>query len=150
MKLQPFVATLAFTASLSLSSLSAAPSATAPLPLAPVATAATPLSGAYAGKWRGHDDASGTLKLTLKQDGTTWTAEASFTVEDASITPKVKTVKVEGGKVELTFGWEYRGTAQETTLIGEAVADTLSGRYESKTSSDSTSGTWTVKRSEAR
>jgi hypothetical protein len=147
MKLHLFVAATALTASLTCSSLSAAPSAPAPSPKAPVASSATALAGEYAGKWRGHDDASGNLKLKLKQDGAAWTAEASFTVEDASITPKVKTVKVEGGKVELTFGWEFRGTTQETTLIGEAAADTLSGRYESKTSSESTSGTWTVKRS---
>lgn len=146
MKLPVCVATLVFTALVASPTTSLAASTPASPSGTPSATPAVSLAGEYTGKWQSHGDSSGSLRLKLKQDGETWTAEASFTVEDESVKPKVKAVKVDGGKVELVFNWEFRGSTQETVLTGEASADTLRGQYESKASGESNTGTWSVKR----
>lgn len=146
MKPHLFFAILPLAALWSLSSSAAESSGSASTPVVAAEPTAKTLTGEYAGKWQSSGDVSGNLRLKLKQDGAAWTAEASFTVEDAALTPKVKGVKVDGNKIELVFGWEFRGTPQETTLTGEAASDTLSGRYESKTAGEASTGTWTVKR----
>ena len=74
-------------------------------------------------------------------------AEASFTFEDASIATKVKSIKVEGAKLEIIFEWEIQGTPGESKLTGELAGDKLQGTYASKTASSNSNGTWTATRS---
>jgi hypothetical protein len=114
---------------------------------APSADAAKALvAGDYAGMWKSSGSATGKLNVKLKPHGEGWGAEASFTFEESTIATKMKSVKVDGTKVELVFEWDSRGTPSESKLTGEATGDKLAGTFESKTGDNLSSGTWSVTR----
>lgn len=102
------------------------------------------LPGDYAGSWTSSAGAGGKLRLKLKQEGPAWTAEAAFTFDEAEIATKMKSVKVDGAKVELLFDWDIQGTPGQSKITGEAKGNQLDGTYESKTAQDTTQGTWTL------
>ena len=118
-------------------------------PSAPATEAAaetSAIAGEYVGKWQGSDDASGKLRMTLKRDGQTWSADVSFTFEGSDIATKVKGVKVDGKKVEVIVEWEIREDTGQSTLTGDATDTQLTGTYQTKTSTGTGQGTWTVTR----
>ncbi len=63
-------------------------------PPATTAASANPLVGEYRGEWKGTGDTSGELRIKLKQDGTSWAAEAVFTFEKADVPTQMKTVEI--------------------------------------------------------
>jgi hypothetical protein len=117
-------------------------------PTKAAAAPAAPLlqAGSYAGSWKSTSDSSGRLQIKLKRDGGEWLAQASFTYEDTEIATKMKSVKIEGAKIELVFEWEIQGTSGQSKIVGEAAGDKLQGTYESTTPSETSNGTWTVTR----
>jgi hypothetical protein len=104
------------------------------------------IAGHYSGKWQSTADAAGDVRITLKQDGATWVAEVTFTFEGAEIPTKMKTVEVDGAKIQLVYDWAIQGTTGQSKLSGELTGDTLHGKFEGKSSEGTTTGTWTVKR----
>jgi hypothetical protein len=124
----------------------AAFAADAKSPTAPADPAKAAVAGDYAGTWKSSGSASGKLRVTLKPHGSVWGAEASFTYEETDVPMKLRSVKVDGTKVELVFDWDSRGTPAESKLIGEATGEKMSGTYESKIGSEPSQGTWTVTR----
>jgi hypothetical protein len=112
---------------------------------APTAAAATLAPGTYVGSWRAQDESTGTLRLKFSQ-GTDqkWQAEAMFTYEGAEVPTATKVLKLEGGRVELTFSWEVQGVNASSTLKGEIQAGSLSGTYQSTVNEAASSGRWTV------
>ena len=104
------------------------------------ATAKSALAGQYVGKWKGADDASGELRITLKRDDAgAWIAESSFTT-------KMKSIEVDGAKVRIVFDWEVQGAAGQSKVTGELTGDTLQGTYATSGAIGESSGTWQVKR----
>lgn len=115
---------------------------TPPAAAAPAVKAS--LVGKYAGTWQSGDGAAGgKLKVAVKAEGDKWTAEASFTYQDAEIPTKLKSMKVEGAKVELVFEWAVDGNTNASTMRGELTGDKLQGTYESL---DGGRGSWIVTR----
>ena len=129
---------------LSLSLLTPLPAADKPA--APAAAAAATLApGTYFGLWRAQDESTGNLRLKFFQGADQkWQAEATFTYEGAEVPTATKTLKLEGGRVELTFSWEVQGVNASSTLKGEIQAGTLSGTYQSTVNEAASSGRWTV------
>ena len=118
-----------------------------PAPADPTATPKPALAGNYAGKWTSTADTSGGLNLTLKQDGPgPWIAEAMFTFDGTEVPTQVKSVQVDGARVQLVFDWVVDGTAGQSKLTGELKGDKLLGAYESSGAAGASKGTWTVTR----
>jgi hypothetical protein len=113
----------------------------------PSATAKPSVVGQYTGEWKSGADASGALRIKLKQEGTTWAAEAMFTFERADVPTKMKSVEIEGTKVILVFDWEIQGTPGQSRISGELNGDTLQGTFETKSPEGPSKGTWKVTRS---
>src|SRR4051812_10500616 len=61
------------------------------------------VAGDFAGTWKGAGDSGGKLRLKLKPAGAEWAGEASFTFQDAEVSAKVKSIKVDGTKVVLVL-----------------------------------------------
>jgi hypothetical protein len=105
------------------------------------------LAGEYAGKWKGENEVSGNLRLKLSQDKEgKWSADAAFSYEGAEVPTTTKSVKVDGGTVELVMAWEIQGVSSSTKLMGELKDGSLQGKYESATSESAATGTWSAKR----
>lgn len=123
-----------------------APLPAAEKPAAPVAAATATLApGTYVGSWRAQDESTGTLRLKFSQGADQkWQAEAMFTYEGAEVPTATKALKLEGGRVELTFSWEVQGVNASSTLKGEIQAGSLSGTYQSTVNEAASSGRWTV------
>lgn len=127
---------------LSLSLLAPLPAAEKP---AAAAAAASLAAGTYVGSWRAQDDSTGNLRLKFSQGADQqWKAEATFTYEGAEVPTATKALKLEGGRVELTFSWEVQGVNASSTLKGEIQAGTLSGTYQSTVNEAASAGRWTV------
>ena len=123
-----------------------APLHAAEKPAAPAAAAAASLAaGTYVGSWRAQDESTGNLRLKFSRGADQqWKAEATFTYEGAEVPTATKTLKLEGGRVELTFSWEVQGVNASSTLKGEIQAGTLSGTYQSTVNEAASAGRWTV------
>ena len=103
------------------------------------------LAGEFAGTW-GNDTDGGKLRLLLKQNGATPTAEVSFTFQASDIPCKVTSFKVNGAKIEIVVDWTIDGSPGQSRLIGEFSGAKLEGTYQSETPDTRSSGTWTVTR----
>jgi hypothetical protein len=115
----------------------------------PPSATTSSLAGRYVGEWKGTGEsaaAAGELRITLKQDGTTWTAEALFTFESADVPTQMKTVEIEGTKVLLVFDWQIQNTPGQSRLSGELKGDSLQGTFETKSPEGPSKGTWKVTR----
>ncbi len=123
-----------------------APLPAAEKPAAPAAAAAATLAaGTYVGSWRAQDESTGNLRLKFSQGADQqWQAEAMFTYEGAEIPTATKVLKLEGGRVELTFSWEVQGVNASSTLKGEVQAGSLSGTYQSTVNEAASAGRWSV------
>ena len=123
-----------------------APLPAAEKPAAPAAAAAATLAaGTYVGSWRAQDESTGNLRLKFSQGADQqWKAEATFTYEGAEVPTATKTLKLEGGRVELTFSWEVQGVNASSTLKGEVQAGSLSGTYQSTVNEAASAGRWSV------
>lgn len=112
----------------------------------PPAATTSSLVGDYNGEWKGTGDSSGELRIKLKRDGASWTAEAVFTFERADVPTQIKTVEVDAAKVVLVFDWQIQGTPGQSRLTGELKGEILEGAFETKSPEGSSKGTWKVTR----
>jgi hypothetical protein len=120
---------------------------TAPAPHSTPAVAA----GEFNGEWRGQDQSTGALRLKIapgKEGG--WTGSVVFTYGPVDIPTTVKSVRVDGKKVEAVFTWEIEGTSASTKLVGELNGDQLEGTYDSTTGEGAAAGKWKATRVPAR
>jgi hypothetical protein len=121
--------------------------ADAPPPVAasPSSSDAPSVAGDFTGTWRNDTD-GGKVRLSLKQNGATWTAEASFTFQETEIPAKVTSFKVDGAKIELVLAWVIQESPGQSRMIGELTGAKIDGTYQSETPDGTSSGTWTVTR----
>ncbi len=128
-----------------LPSLSAAETKSAP-PSAGKSSAKPTIAGEYSGNYKGSNETTGALRIKIKADGADWIAESMFTFEGTEVPTKMKSIKVEGSKVEIVFGWEVQGTAAQSKLNGEWDGTKIEGKYESSSAEGAAQGTWSVTR----
>lgn len=114
-------------------------------PTAAEAGAPRSIAGEFVGTWQ-NDAESGKLRLVFKQVDDLWTAESSFTFEDAEIPAKASGLKIDGAKVEFVLDWEVQGAPGHSRLIGEWSGSKIEGIYDSKSGDTVTTGTWSVTR----
>lgn len=108
------------------------------------------LAGEFAGEWMGENGVGGKLKLALKAGkDAAWAMEASFTFDGTVIPTTIKSVKVEGAKLETEFAWDVQGTSASSKLKGELKGEVIEGTYESTTTEGAGKGTWKVTRAPA-
>ena len=103
------------------------------------------LAGTFAGKWM-NDGGEGPFRLKLKQVGTTWTAESSFTLDDTEIATETVSIKVDGSKFELVVKWLSQGNPAQTRLIGVLSGQKIEGTFHSRMGDETVEGTWTATR----
>ena len=140
------VPSVLLTLALACSGFSATPAAAATATKSE-APAARVLAGQYKGSWKGSDQNSGDLRLSITQNGEgKWTAEASFTFEGNTIPTRMKTARVDGTKIELLFEWDADGNVAHSKTTGELKGDKLEGDYVTGGGAGGTRGTWTVTR----
>ena len=111
----------------------------------PLSDNATSTAGEFTGTW-GNDTDGGKLRLLLKQNGATPTAEVSFTFQASDIPCKVTSFKVNGAKIEIVVDWTIDGSPGQSRLIGKFSGAKLEGTYQSETPDTRSSGTWAVTR----
>lgn len=116
-----------------------------PKPTAADAVVPRSLAGEFVGTWQS-DSESGKLRLVFKQTDDIWTAESSFTFQDAEIPAKASELKIDGAKVEFVLDWEVQGSPGRSRLIGEWSGSKIEGIYDSKSGDSVTTGTWSVTR----
>lgn len=111
------------------------------------AAPAAALAGQYKGTWKSSDAMTGDLRLAFKTNGdATWAADASFTYEGTTFPTRMKTVRVDGAKIELHFEWDVDGNPAQSKVNGELKGDTLQGSYVTSGAAGETRGTWSVTR----
>ena len=103
------------------------------------------IAGDFVGTWRTDTD-TGKLRLSIKQNGETWSAETSFTFQDAEIPAKVTRLKVEGTSVELVVAWMIQETPGQSRMTGELAGAKIDGTFQSETPDGTSNGTWSVTR----
>lgn len=113
--------------------------------LAVVAAAADEPSGIYNGEYTGASGGGGKIHIEIQKaaDGE-WKCSVSFTIQEQDVSTKMKTVKVQGIKVELRYEFELQGYRLESVLNGELKGRVLEGKYQT-TAADGTpvsEGTW--------
>jgi hypothetical protein len=111
------------------------------------AAPAAALAGQYKGAWKSADATTGDLRLAFKSNGdAAWAADASFTYEGTTFPTRMKTVRIEGAKIELVFEWDVDGNPAQSKVHGELKGDTLQGSYVTSGAAGETRGTWSVTR----
>lgn len=126
------------------------PALTAAVP-GPVANAQSPasagLAGQYKGSWKNAEASSGDLRITFRRDGeAAWAAEATFTYEGTEFPMRMKSIRVEGAKVEILFEWTVDGNVAHSKTEGVLVDDKVQGTYETGGAAGESRGTWSVTR----
>ena len=108
--------------------------------------AAADVAGTYKGSWSG--GANGDFRLKLEQTpGGEWKADIVFTMGTDEVKTKIKSVKVDGSKVDIVYDFDLQGNALESTVAGELTGKTMEGTYKTKTVADGSpvdEGTWKV------
>ena len=103
------------------------------------------LAGTYKGSWSGA--ATGDFRLKLEQTGAEWKADIVFTMGTDEVKTKIKSVKVDGAKVDIVYDFDLQGTPLESTVSGQLTGNTMEGTYKTKTVADGSpvdEGTWKV------
>lgn len=99
--------------------------------------AAEDLAGTYNGEWSGASGASGKLHLELqKGDQDEWKCTVTFTTGEDEYKTKMKSVKVDGAKLEAQYEFELGGNRLQSTINGELSGKTLQGQYHTVAVSD--------------
>ena len=102
------------------------------------------LAGKYTGTWTGAQS-SGAIKVALTQgEKGAWSADVSFTLGDQDVKCNIVSVKVDGEKVVLVYGFSVSGFEAESTITGQLKGTTLEGTYSTKGADGShvDDGTW--------
>ena len=110
--------------------------------------AAAAVGGKYAGTWSGASGAGGDLKMSFTSgaDGK-WTAEVSFTFAGETVPCKVKSVSVDGDKVEVVYEFDLGGVQLQSTATGQLSGNKMEGKYTTKSVADGSTadqGAWSA------
>ncbi len=104
------------------------------------AGAEAPWAGVYQGDWA--SDASGVrggFRMTLKAAGEgKWLGEVTFTIAEMEFKTTVKSLKIEGTKIEMSYEYELGDGAGRlmSTITGGLEGAKVEGRYQAKSVPD--------------
>lgn len=105
---------------------------------------AADLAGTYKGSWSGA--ASGDFRITLEPGANgEWKAEIVFTLGNDEVKTQIKSLKVDGSKLDVVYDFDLQGNALESTVTGQLNGKTLEGTYKTKSVADGSpvdEGTW--------
>ena len=108
------------------------------------------LAGGYTGEWQSKSSGnSGTIRFTLEPAGDAWKGTAGFALDGSEVACTVRTLKVQDGKIELSYDFVIQDLALRSTQKGEWKAGEFHGTYETTTADGSQAidaGTWSAKR----
>ena len=114
-----------------------------------VLAAAPDLAGTYQGEWSGASGAAGQLRVELEKNPEgEWKCVVVFTMDGEQYKTRMKSVKVDGAKLEAGYEFDMGGTALQSTLSGELQEGVLEGKYRTVTVSGATpvdEGVWKAK-----
>jgi hypothetical protein len=109
-----------------------------------VLVAAAGIEGTYKGSWSGA--ANGDFRLTLEPGGNgDWNADVVFTIGTDEVKTKIKSVKVDGPKIDIVYTFDLQGTALQSAVTGQLTGKTLEGTYKTIAVADGApvdEGTW--------
>lgn len=107
------------------------------------------LNGTYQGTWTSDTQGGGDLTMSFSGGSGSLTAEVSFTNEGETVKCDVKSVKLEGSKLQLVM--EYGGGDRHEAIVsGVLDGKVLSGTYKTKSLANDSAGdtgTWKTTRS---
>ena|ERR1700730_18439371 len=96
---------------------------------------AADIGGTYKGSWSGA--ANGDFRLKLEPAGNgDWNAEVVFTIGTDEVKTKVKSVKVDGSKIDIVYTFDLQGTALQSGVTGQLTGKTLEGTYKTTAVAD--------------
>lgn len=106
------------------------------------------LAGGYAGEWKSASGNGGAIRFTLEPAGDGWKGTAAFSLDGAEVPCKIRTAKLQDGKIELVYDFELQNTGLRSTQKGTWNASEFRGTYETATVEGQAvdSGTWSAKR----
>ena len=86
-------------------------------------------AGSWAGTWNGESGGSGELRMKLSKSGDQWKAEADFSLSGADVPCVVKSLKIDGDKLEIEYDFELQGYKVTSKLTGTRKDKTMEGTY---------------------
>ncbi len=92
-------------------------------------------AGTYKGKWNGAST-GGDFTLQLEKAGAAWKATVQFTLADNPIPTTVKTLKLDGKRLEIAYEFDLGGNKLLSQLEGELTGGALTGKYKTKALAD--------------
>jgi len=100
--------------------------------LLPAFAADTDIAGKHAGEWKSSSsDVGGPIRFTLEgAAGGAWKCELSFGLNGADVKTTMKTVKVEGSKIELLYDFDAGGMTLTSHVTGEWNGSGFKGSYD--------------------
>jgi hypothetical protein len=89
------------------------------------------LAGRFKGDWSSNaSGSSGTIQLTVKSGASAVQAsEASFTLSGAEVKTKIRSLRVVGDELEMSYEFGNDSTQLVSTLKGKLSGDKLEGKY---------------------
>ncbi|MEJ6602982.1 MAG: hypothetical protein ACKVI3_10125 [Verrucomicrobiia bacterium] len=115
-----------------------------------LAAAEPQVTGEYSGSWSSNDGSTGNIDIALVDSvADSWSAEVKLWADGDSIPVTMKSVAIDGSKVEIVFDFRAEGQTSTVKLKGAVTSKFLVGGYEvlNRKGRVSSSGTWTSKRS---
>ena len=89
----------------------------------------------FTGNWSSDNSGtSGSIKMSLKS--TPEDSEVSFTLSGYDVKTKVKTLKMEDGRLEMSYEFDLQGNKLLSTITASIDADKLDGKYSTKALAD--------------
>ena len=106
------------------------------------------LAGKHAGEWKSNSsDVGGPIRFTLEAAGGTWKCDLSFGLNGADVKTTMKTVKVQGSKIELLYDFDAGGMTLTSHVTGEWNGSGFKGNYDTTGGGVPVdSGTWSASR----
>src|SRR5579884_2545859 len=97
---------------------------------------AADLSGTYKGTWSG-GQANGDITMTFRAtaEGPA-KADVSFTISGQDVKCNVKSVKMDGSKLEIVYEFDLGDIKLQSTATGEVKDKVLEGTYKTKSLAD--------------
>lgn len=110
--------------------------------------AAAAIEGRYEGKWSSTaGSGNGDIRIAVLPGEGGWKGEAMFTMDGSEVPCKVVRLELNETKVVIAYQFNLAGYSLVSTLTGEAKGDSISGKYETKTSDGSQqidAGSWSA------
>jgi len=115
-----------------------------------VSSAADIAAGQYSGDWKSTGGGgNGSFKMSLEPGaGGTWKMDVVFSFGGTDVKTTMRTVKVEGSKIDASYDFDLMGNALTSHIKGELKGATIEGTYQTTAADGSAAdeGVWNASR----